>query len=221
MADGSYERIKQVSITRKETLFRFVAENVAKDSPEIFMAGIAHETSGIREHADEAAQQTATGEGIELHFDAVLLVEKPPSASKLDFAGDGSILKIANHGGEGVVVGGVEVVEDRAREIAVALENVEIAGQRLDLREVSDAVEAGIGAQIFQRPCVVSPQRAQMELLGPPLGAVEAAEKNHQIASKAFLFLVRRRLALAGFLENVGGFGVSCEFTWAGFEAVV
>ena len=56
-----------------------------------------------------------------------------------------------------------------------------------------------------------------MELLCPTLGAVEAAEKNHQIASKALLFLLRRRLALAGFLENVGGFGVGRKFTRAGF----
>ena len=74
----------------------------------------------------------------------MLLVKKPPSASKLDFASDGSVLKIANHGGEGVVVGGVEIVENRLPERVLARERSEPADEARALAEVADRVAAGV-----------------------------------------------------------------------------
>ena len=67
------------------------------------------------------------------------------------FAGNGVAvgiagLKISNHGGEGVVVRGIEVVDDRSGEGVLGIETIEEAAERLDLGPVADGVEAGVGA---------------------------------------------------------------------------
>ena len=128
-------------------MFDFIAEDVAKDASEVFVPGEAHEAAGICEHSDEAAQQSAAREGVELHFDPVLLIEKPPTAAVLDFSGYGSVLEVSDHGGKGVIVGGVQVVKNGSWKLSVLFQPVDISGERGHLRAVADAVESGIGTE--------------------------------------------------------------------------
>ena len=68
--------------------------------------------------------------------------------------GTRAVLEVADHGGEELVVAGVEVVEDRLGELVLRVEAVEEARQRRGLREVADRVEAGVGAEASAQPRV-------------------------------------------------------------------
>ena len=83
--------------------------------------------------------------------------------------GDRAVLEVADHRRERVVVGGVEVVDDHLRQRVLAVEPVEVATERLDLRPVADRVDAGVGAERLQARRVVVAERAEVELLGPAL----------------------------------------------------
>ena len=66
------------------------------------------------------------------------------------FPGTRPVLEVADHRGHQLVVGGVQVVEDRLRELVGLVEAVEEARERPRLLEVADRVEAGVGAEA---PC--------------------------------------------------------------------
>ena len=51
-----YDLGKGIVILRKFTVLYPVADQVAKNSPEIFMPGIGQEAAGIREHAHKAGK---------------------------------------------------------------------------------------------------------------------------------------------------------------------
>ena len=81
---------------------------------------------------------------LSLPLHAVLLVEEPPARAELHLAGRAAVLEVADHRGQHVVVGRVEVVEDRLGQPVVAVEPVEEPRQRPGDLEVADRVEAGV-----------------------------------------------------------------------------
>jgi len=85
VADVSDEGIEERLVIRQEAALHIVAEKIAEDAAEVFVAGKAHKTAGVGEHADEPGKQPAGGEGVEVGFNALLLVEEPPPAAELDF----------------------------------------------------------------------------------------------------------------------------------------
>ena len=97
------------------------AKQVAEDAAEVLVARIGEKAAGIGEHADEAAEEAEVGEGVDLPLHGLLLIEEPPAAAELHFAGDGAVLEVAEQGAEGVVVGGIEVVDDDLGQCAGAL----------------------------------------------------------------------------------------------------
>ena len=119
-------RADKVQIVWKLTAFYFAAAEVAENAAEIFMARERHERTRIGEHADEARKKAVVGKSVELPLDGFLLIEKPPAAAKLDFPGDGAVLKISDGAGKNVIVGGIEVVDDRFGQRLFAGEQVEI-----------------------------------------------------------------------------------------------
>lgn len=56
-----------------------LADQVAQNPPEIFMAGIGNERAGIRQHADKRAQATEMRQSSHLPDHAVFLVVEPPT----------------------------------------------------------------------------------------------------------------------------------------------
>ena len=85
----------------------------------------------------------------------------------LQLAGDGPVLEVADHGGEELVVPGVQVVEDGLGELARGVECVQEAGERARHLEVTDRVGADVGTQALAHSRVVVAQRPQVKLLHP------------------------------------------------------
>ncbi len=146
-ADVAHERGEHVRVVRDFAVVDVIRDDVAKDAAEVFVAGEGEKTARVGEHTHEAGEEAELGEGIDLPGHAFFLVEEPPAGAVLDFARDGAVLEVAAHGGEEVVVGGVEVVEDDAREFVGGVEGVEIPGKAAGMGEVADGVEAGIWAE--------------------------------------------------------------------------
>ena len=69
----------EVRVVGEDSLLEVVAEEIAEDAAEVFVAREREEGSGVGEHTDEAAEEAEVGEGVDLPFHAILLVEEPPS----------------------------------------------------------------------------------------------------------------------------------------------
>ena len=144
------------------------------------MAGVGEETARIGEHADEPAQQAVVRQRVQLPLHRLLLVKEPPAAAKLHLAGHGTVLKVADHRGEDIVVRGIQIVEHGTRQFAGRVERVEITTERAGLGKIADGVEAGIGPEPSEQARVGAAQGAEMQLLGPAAGGIPAAQLQHQ-----------------------------------------
>ncbi len=113
VTDVCDELAKPFFIPRKLTVLDIFSKNIAKDPSEIFMTGKGEETSGIGQHTDKATHQTHVGEGIDLLFHPVFLIEIPPARAELDFSFDRSVIEVADHGCKYFIVSRVEVVNHR------------------------------------------------------------------------------------------------------------
>jgi len=109
----------------------------------------------------------------------------------LDLPGYGTILEIAQHGGNQVVVSRVEVVDDGFGQLVGRIQSVQELAHGLGYGEVADGVEAGIGAQFGEKATVVVADSAVMQLLGPAFFVVHDGE-----------FVHHGRLELADFLRG-------------------
>lgn len=233
VTDALDKGFEKGAVIGQESALNIVAENIAEDAAEVFVAGKAHETAGIREHTDESGEEAACGKGVELGFDALFLIEEPPPAAELDFSGDGSVLEIADKCGGGVIVCWIQVVKNRARECAFAVEAVEIGGKRFDLPPIADGVESGVRTNRAESAGVGVSERAEVELFGPVFFRVETAKENHEVSGEGFLLrgrcsgaatdLVENRGGFVGLGENAGGFlqAVVGETTALGMEEIM
>ena len=138
---------------------------------------------------------------------AVELVVKPPGGAKLYLAGYAAVLEIARHGRHHLVLGGVDVVEDGARQLAVAVEGVEQVGQGLGRAEVADGVEARVGAEGGEAAAVGVAQGAEVELLCPSAAGIHAGQVEEQRRLQAFGIVGAERLSAAHAAEECGGLG--------------
>ena len=87
----------------------------------------------------------------------------------MDFAGDRAVLKISDHRGEGVIVRRIQIVNDGFRQRILLVEPVEVGGEGLALRPITDGIEAGVRAELFEQSRVGATQRAEVKLLRPAL----------------------------------------------------
>src|SRR5262249_53556398 len=99
IADIPNHGADQFFVVRDQALLDVAANEFAQGGAKIFMARIAHKGPRIGDHADEAGQQAEIRERVYLPFHAFLLVEEPPARAVLNFAGDGAVLEVADHGG--------------------------------------------------------------------------------------------------------------------------
>ena len=94
----------------------------------------------------------------------------------LQLAGDRSVLEIAAHGHEQLVVARIQVVENRARQRAAAVEPVEQPPERAPDLHVRNRVEPDVRSGLLEHGRVVVAQRPVVILLGPVLGGIHFAE---------------------------------------------
>ena len=141
------------------------------------MARERHERARVGEHSDKPAEEAVVRKRVELPLDSLFLIEEPPAAAELNFAGRFSVLKAADRGGENKIVDGIVVVDDRFRQRVFLLEQVEIFAQGFGLRPIADVVVAGVGAERLGRAGVYVAQSAEVQLLRPILFGVETAEE--------------------------------------------
>ena len=149
------------------------------------------------------------------------MIEKPPGAAELNFAGDGTVLEISDHGGEEVVITGIQIVENHFGQRVFAIELVEVGAEGFRLRNVGDGIEAGIGAEGLQSAGVDVAKSAEVQLLGPAGLGIELAEEEHEVRSEIRVFLVGGGLAGADFIEDDGGAGFGAEIGVTVEQAVV
>ena len=174
--------------------------------PEIFVARKRKERARVGHHADKTAQQAEIGERVELPFHALLLIEKPPAAAQLHLAGHRAVLKISDHRGEDIIVGRIDVVEDRPRQLVGVVERAQVGGQRPRLRKIADRIEPAVGSHRAKKTAVRVAQRPEMELQRPALRGVPAAKFEHQKGGVGALLVRRGGLAVPRGRKNPARF---------------
>src|SRR5580658_285204 len=214
-------RPNQFFVCRELAVLHRAAKQVAQDAPEILVARIRHEGARVGDHAYESRQQSAVRQRVELPLDAFLLIEKPPAAAKLQFAGNTAILEIANHGRKNVVVVGVGVVNDHPRQLPSLVKTVEICGQGFRLRPVTDRIEARVPAHHLKHASVRISIRAEVQLFGPTSFRVEGPEEKHQKARKSSRLRRRHFLARPGSVEDLFSFALRAGIDEAIIQSVV
>src|SRR5271165_4497530 len=189
VADVLNEPSQQRIVLRQFTLHDITPDDVAQDAAEVFVAWVRHERARVGDHADEAREQAGVRESVELRGDALLLVEEPPGAAKLNFAGTVSILKAAGQGCELKVVGGVQVVQDHLRQGVFPGEQIEVGSEMPGLGEIADGVVTSVCSELAAGRGVHVAQGAQVQLFGPGFFSIEAAEEKHHEGRKLDAFI--------------------------------
>jgi len=178
-ADGRDEVVEPVAAVGQSAAGDVAADEIAEDPSEILVPGKRQERSGVGHHADESPQQAQVGEHVHLLPHAPLLVHEPPAAAPLNLAGNLTVLERSREGGEEGVVGGIDVVEDRAAKRALGGERGEEADEPGPLAGVADRVAAGVGAEPPGEERIGVAEGAEMELRHMAAGVVEPGHMEH------------------------------------------
>src|SRR6202140_3835309 len=197
MADVLNDPSQQRVVIRELTPHYLLPDDVAKDSTEIFVAGIRHERPRICHHADKPREQTGVRESFQLGRDPFLLIEEPPGAAVLQLARSLSILEAPDERCQLKCVPRVHVVDDHLRQSVFLREQVEVGREMLALRKVANGVITGICSKRAPGHGVHVALRAKMQLLGPSFFGVEATKKKHHEGSKLDSLLSSDGLAFA------------------------
>ena len=86
VADVLHHFSNERKIVGKPSALDVVAEDIAKQAAEVFVARVGEKLTAVGEHADELAKQAGLREALNLARHAVELIKEPPSAAELDFA---------------------------------------------------------------------------------------------------------------------------------------
>ena len=99
---------------------------------------------------------------------------------------------------------GIEVVEDRLRQLVRAVEPIEEPGKPAGVTAVGHRIEARVGAELMKHPRVVVSHRADMELLRPAALVVPEGQFIEQGRAETRSFLGRGPTAATHPGENAG-----------------
>ena len=182
-----------VEIVRQQARFHFAAEEVAEDAAEILVPRIRQERAAIGQHTDEKGQKPHIRQRFELLFHPVLLVEEPPAGAVLHFAREGAVVEVGDQRREEVIRVRIEVVNDRFREVSVAVEVVEVTGKRATVSAVGHRVAPGVRAEPVEDSRRVVPHRADVQLRRPIFLGVETAQIGEENRRQRERFLRRNR----------------------------
>ena len=105
--DIFYNLGENVVILGELSVFHPVAEQIAEDTPEVFMSGVGQEAPGVCQHSYKTGKISEVGKGNHLVLHACLVVIEPPCAALLNFCYSGGILEAAQNGSDGLIVIGI------------------------------------------------------------------------------------------------------------------
>ena len=88
---------QRVDVGRKKPLCHIVAQEIAKQTPEILVPNKREQRTRTRRNTNGTSQKTETREGVYLFVDVSRLGVRPPSHAELQLSWYASLLKIARH----------------------------------------------------------------------------------------------------------------------------
>lgn len=176
VADAFHDLLQGLLIAGVLAILDPVADEVAHQAAEQFVAGVAQEATAVGQHADKVAQQPQASQGLHLLVHSVVGIAEPPSRAQLDLAGNFVILECTQDGAQHVKVGGVQAVQDHLRAFAGLGQLAQQAADGGAAIGHSDHIKAGIGAQLLVHLLVDIAQAAVMDLHGNVILFVQAAQ---------------------------------------------
>src|SRR5690348_9383350 len=175
-AEVTHELAELGLVGGQEAAFCAARDEVAQDATEILMARDGQQALRAARRAREACEEAAARDCCELPPEACRGARERPGVAELELAGHGAVLKGAEERDERLDVRGVRGVDDRARQLVLAVERVEEARERGNLRFVTHGVEAATwAAELEQARALVAPQ-PEVELLDPAATVIEERE---------------------------------------------
>jgi hypothetical protein len=185
------------------------------------MPRIRHERARVRDHADEAREQAGVRQRIQLPFHAFLLIQKPPAAAELYLAGNLAVLKVADHGGEGIIVDGIDVIDDGLRQCVFHLQAVEVCAQRGHLRPIADRIEARCPVRPLAAGACWRCDRRPDAVAWSSLSPRPAPEEQHHVRRELRVLHRAGRLPVARPVEDGGRRRLGAEIRIAAVQPVV
>ena len=146
------------------------------------MARIRNEGAGVRQHADETAQQTQRSQRVQLVFHAVFLVAEPPAGTELNLARNAVALEVAQHGADDVIVLRIQAVENGLGQVARALFFGQQLGEILRDAGIVDGVEAHVRAVLLKHARIIVAHCADVILLRPAARLVHARQLDEHVS---------------------------------------
>lgn len=207
VADVGDHAGEEAFVVGEFSVFDVLADDVAEEAAEVFVAREGEERAGIGEHADEVGEEADGGEGVDLVFHALEAVVEPPTGAELDFPLVRSFLEGAASAGEDGVVAGIEVVDDGFGKLVDPVEGVEEDDEGFALWPVADGVEAGVGSELLEEAGVGVPSWSEVELHRPVVFSGPLSNVEHDEGAEGVGFGAVGGGTGEGIAENAVGFG--------------
>ena len=183
--------------------------HAAKASAEVFMSRIGEERTAVGQHAHKTAEQPLQGECVHLALHAIELIVEPPSAAKLNLPCLWSLLEVAYHGGQHLIVGGIDAVENGLCQHALTVQSIQESGHRGRGVLCAYAVISSIRSQLTEHARVAVAHGTVMELLRPATACVHPGQFQQEGGGELFVFALAYLLSAEHLLQN----GIGLCFT--------
>ena len=159
------------------------------------MSGVGQEASGIGQHSNESGQVAQVSQGDHLILHTGLVIVEPPSGTLLDLGNSGGILKASEDGTDGLVVVGVQAVDDSSGQLVGYDQSVQEVSHLCGRSLVVDAVVTGLGTQLLEHQSIVVALTTVMQLHSPVKLVIFLAYEQHECGLELqFLFLGQNHL---------------------------
>ena len=170
------------------------------------MTRIGEEGAGVRQHADEIAEDTEIGKRSHLFLHAGLGVVEPPAGALLDFTGNFISLEASDQAADQLIVRGVEGKENRLRAFAGYVERREEIGNAAAAVVLGNHVKTGVRPHLGKHAGVVVAFAGVMNLHDNAETVVFLAEMHEDRCLILFGLFQCQRFACHSFLEGCSGF---------------
>src|SRR5713101_4848847 len=120
------------------------------------------------------------------------MIQEPPGGAKLDFPGNGSILKVPSHGGKQIIIGRIQIVKNRTGKSIFPVEPIQENSEQFSLRPITDRIQSDVGALEHARVGIA--MCTQVELFSPALFRIKMPKEEHHERRELRMFLRAGRL---------------------------
>ena len=123
------------------------------------------------------------------------MIVEPPSGTLLDLGNSGGILEASEDGTDGLVVVGIQAVDDSSGQLVGYDQSVQEVSHLCGRSVVVDAVVTGIGTQLLEHQSIVVTLTTVMQLHSPVKLVIFLAYEQHEGGLELqFLFLGQNHL---------------------------